>query len=420
MRTVKLAVRSMLFHLGLACLVLLLAAESRAAVFYVDKTDDTLPWPGMHDTSLRAVLLDANNNSESDTIILPEGTYTLTIAGSDDANRSGDLDILDSVIIIGAGPDKTIIDGNAIDRVFDIWGLTTTVIIHNLTIQNGRTTFSGGAGINNRGKLILSNVVIKDNSVIKNSYQPDYSTGGGVYNSGSLEIYNSTISGNRAVRGGGLFTAKATIKQSLFTGNKAMHGSAIQQYGTLQLVNTSIHGNGFDNFDGGRCALAVNETATVSFCTITDNLTFDLSQSSGLCVSSTGQLTLHGTILAGNKRMGTNTNNNCYLETPPTSATYNLEDADTCGFSTATNLINTDPRLGALQNNGGPTLTRALLDGSLAIDYVTVNTGVTVDQRGFNRPVGSWADIGAYEYIPPTPICFPVKSPDGKTAVICL
>ena len=100
-------------------------------------------------------------------------------------------------------------------------------------------------------------------------------------------------------------------------------------------------------------------------------------------------------------------------------ATYNLEDANTCGFSPATNLVDTDPKLGPLQDNGGPTQTRALAADSPAIDYVKINTGVIVDQRGFTRPVGPWADIGAYEYEPP-PLCFPVKSPDGKSAIICL
>ena len=204
----------------------------------------------------------------------------------------------------------------------------------------------------------------------------------------------------------------------------AMFGSGILAGGDLLLENTTIHFNGFDGFDGGRCALAVSGpgTAVVNFCTITDNRTYDTLQSSGLCTIvdsvNTASLTLRGTILAGNKLLGSSTTNNCYLEAALTSATYNLEDANTCGFSTATNQINTDPKLGPLQDNGGPTQTRALAADSPAIDYVRINTGVTVDQRGFTRPVGPWADIGAYEY--ESPVCFPVRSPDGKTAIICL
>jgi hypothetical protein len=66
-----------------------------------------------------------------------------------------------------------------------------------------------------------------------------------------------------------------------------------------------------------------------------------------------------------------------------------------------TDKSNTDPLLGPLQDNGGPTQTRALLEGSPAIDYApTPNVGdPTQDQRGFlynSRP-----DVGAYETLEP-------------------
>jgi hypothetical protein len=65
-----------------------------------------------------------------------------------------------------------------------------------------------------------------------------------------------------------------------------------------------------------------------------------------------------------------------------------------------------DPLLGPLQDNGGPTWTRALLSGSLAIDKGH-SSGSTTDQRGFSRPAddpvvtnvsgGDGGDIGAFE-----------------------
>ena len=57
----------------------------------------------------------------------------------------------------------------------------------------------------------------------------------------------------------------------------------------------------------------------------------------------------------------------------------------------------TDPKLGPLANNGGPTLTMALLPGSPAIDAATSGAPAT-DQRGVPRPVGSFSDFGAYEF----------------------
>ena len=460
MFTATLSVRSLLFVLALVALVLLAATTSRAAVYTVTQTTDSnFPNPDPNILSLRLALSSANQHPGLDLIVIPEGTYTLTIAGSgDNTNLTGDLDILDPVIIQGAGPDKTIIDGNTIDRVFDVVpvpGKDFSVLMVNLTIQNGRVNNveapRGGGGINNWQTLSLSNVVIKNNTVeggvpgggIENNHnltlnkvvvrdntvvatgELSYWIGGGIVNSGTgtLELTETTVSGNRADRGGGLFNGglgTATIERSLFTENRARAGSGIVAYGILNLVNTTIHANTFDGIDGGQCALRVEGTTTVSFCTITDNAS-SREDIAGLCTGDSSILTLRSTILSGNKKPGTITSRNCTFSTPLTSATYNLEDANTCGFLTTTNLINTDPKLGPLQDNGGPTQTRALAADSPAIDYVRINTGVIVDQRGYKRPVGPWADIGAYEYERDvSTFCFPIRSPDGKTAIICL
>ena len=357
MYTVTLSVRSLFFVLALAGLALLPATASPEATYTVNTQDDYLPWlfpdPKI---SLRSALNRANSNPGTDEIILPAGTYTLTRTGSgDDTNSTGDLDILDSVTIIGAGPDKTIIDGQDLnDRVVhlphDGHSQRFNVLISNLTIQNGKLTatdaYDGGGGIYNRQILTLNNVVVRNNSVAGaggGGIQSDHEltlknvvvrgnrveevgdvnsrVGGGIHNMGSLVVTDTLVSGNRADRGGGLFNAglvSATIERSLFTENQAVSGSALLAYGTLELVNTTIHGNNFTLAGGVRCALLVHDTATVSFCTITDNLTNDAFESSGLCTSSTAQLTLRGNILAGNKRIGTPTNNNCTFFTPPT------------------------------------------------------------------------------------------------------
>lgn len=57
-----------------------------------------------------------------------------------------------------------------------------------------------------------------------------------------------------------------------------------------------------------------------------------------------------------------------------------------------------DPKLGPLTNNGGPTLTMALLPGSPAIDAGTSGGAPATDQRGVPRPQGRGVDIGAFEY----------------------
>ena len=62
-------------------------------------------------------------------------------------------------------------------------------------------------------------------------------------------------------------------------------------------------------------------------------------------------------------------------------------------------LSDTNPLLGPLADNGGATLTYALLVGSPAINAGT-NTGCpAIDQRGMSRPLLRTCDIGAYEFV---------------------
>lgn len=83
-----------------------------------------------------------------------------------------------------------------------------------------------------------------------------------------------------------------------------------------------------------------------------------------------------------------------------TSQGHNLDSENSCQFTDTSDLINTDPKFGPLQNNGGNTLTYALLPGSPAIDHGG-NTGCpATDQRGVARPKGAACDIGAYEFVP--------------------
>ena len=81
-----------------------------------------------------------------------------------------------------------------------------------------------------------------------------------------------------------------------------------------------------------------------------------------------------------------------------TSRGYNLSSDDGGGLLTATgDQINTDPMVGPLQDNGGPTWTHALLPGSPAIDKGTAISGFNYDRDGKTRPDGAAWDIGAYE-----------------------
>lgn len=411
MFTVTLSVRSLLLPLASVGLTLLTALES-GAIDVTETSDWPVPLPGY---SLRQALNAANEDTQTDVINIPEGIYTLNMSGPDeDNNIDGDLDIKNSVFIVGKGPEKTFIDGSSLTRVLHIVQAGVSVGLVNLTIQNGMVTNTHnqphGAGILNKATLSLYNVGIKNNT-----NAADNNLGGGIYNDGVLTITNATISGNQALSGGAIYTnnsSETNIERSLLANNQASKGSAVESYGNLQVQNTTVHGN--LAFFGSTIHLAFG-TADISFCTVTNNSS---GFSSAALEWGLASLTLRQTILTANQPADS-IKRNCSNKIA--DATYNLEDANTCGFSTATNLINTDPKLGPLQDNGGPTQTRALAADSPAIDYVRVNTGVIVDQRGFTRPVGPWADIGAYEYERDvSTFCFPIRSPDGKTAIICL
>jgi hypothetical protein len=69
-----------------------------------------------------------------------------------------------------------------------------------------------------------------------------------------------------------------------------------------------------------------------------------------------------------------------------------------CGFNNAVgDMQNTNPELGPLANNGGPTQTLALLSGGPAIDAGSDMACPPIDQRGISRPQGPHCDIGAFE-----------------------
>jgi hypothetical protein len=81
---------------------------------------------------------------------------------------------------------------------------------------------------------------------------------------------------------------------------------------------------------------------------------------------------------------------------PLIDAGYNICSDSTASFSATGSLNNVDPLLGPLADNGGPTPTMLLLNGSPALDAVPVGFPL-VDQRGVARPQGVAADIGAVE-----------------------
>ncbi len=251
-------------------------------------------------------------------------------------------------------------------RVFDV-PAGATVSISGLTISNGTAACSGG-GIASSGTLTISYSTVSGNTMI--GCEVGY--GGGIYNDGVLAVDSSTIVGNVATGflGGGW-------------------AGGIGNFGTMTVVNSTISGNSADNGGG---IFNVSGTATILNSTIASNSAAD----SGGGVRNIDTLHMRNAIVA---------NNTANFSGPDFDGTLASSGDNLFGNSSGgsgyvgSDILDVDPKLSALANNGGPTLTHALRPGSLAIDAGD-NTGApSFDQRGpgFTRVVNGTIDIGAFE-----------------------
>jgi hypothetical protein len=225
-----------------------------------------------------------------------------------------------------------------------------------------------------------------------------------------LTIESSTISGNSASSGGGVSNyADLTIVDSTISGNTATIGGGGIAFGfsTVNINQSTISGNSAAT-GGGIYTSFQNTTLNVSNSTIFANSATGLLTSyprgigGGIANTGVGAANVRSSIIAGNSASAEADLSGAFI-----SGDYNLIQA-TDGLlltgETAHNILGKDPRLGPLQDNGGPTFTHALLAGSPAIDAGATGEA-TKDQRGEPRlydiahyPNGSdGTDIGAFE-----------------------
>jgi hypothetical protein len=337
--------------------------------------------------SLRQTLADANDGDTIDATGL-SGVITLI---------TGELLVGKSVTINGAGADLLAIDGNASSRVFHI-GSGERATISGLAIRNGHED-TIGAGVDNESgaTLTLTNSTINGNTA--GSVGSPAVEGGGIYNLGTLTIVNSTISSNTAGgisgAGGGIFNGGTlTIVNSTVTANTASTGGGVHNAAaatTVTITNSTFSGNLASAY-GGACFNG--GTMQIANSTFSGNSAF-----TGGGVLVFGPLQIGNTIL--NKGvLGANIGS--FGGVTVTSLGYNLSSDNGSGHLTGPgDQINTDPVLGPLQDNGGSTLTHALLRGSPAINAGDPSFTVPpfFDQRGlgFPRVVRRRIDIGSFE-----------------------
>ncbi len=265
-----------------------------ATVVEVTTTQDVIdPNDGL--VSLREAVLEANASPNDYQIVLPAGTYTLTIQGAgEDAALTGDLDILNngSMQIVGAGAGSTTIDGSGLfdptlghgDHIVDVRAGASLDLI-GVMLTGAQTTpsdagaicsFAGsqvnliassvsgnsGVGILNYGQLTITASTIANN------------TGCGIINSGTynqpngrLNVIASTISGDSGNDGGGIYNSGGdlTVTSSSITGNSATrYGGGIYSTGHTSIVNSTLAHNTADRGGGMYCFNASFDVDTIA------------------------------------------------------------------------------------------------------------------------------------------------------------
>ena len=278
---------------------------------------------------------------------------------------------------------------------------------------------SDGGGIHVTGESI---VTVTGGSLNDNRASGD---GGALYNSdtGTLTVTNATIDGNEADRGAGLFqsdgplaTGTSTIQTSTISNGEVNDSGAgvFTQGATTNVLTSTISGN-TASLNGGGLVQDVAGDLNVQSSTVAFNTA---GEAGGGIFKTPGSGTLHANsnIVAGNM----------VLKDPDGAGPLGPLGPDVFGTLTGDlnilqddgtdntlvgigNQNGVDPLIGALADNGGPTLTHALLVGSPAIDAGRDASGIGTDQRGFTRPflgggvpVDDGSDVGAFEsQVPP-------------------
>ena len=321
-------------------------------------------------------------------------------------------------------------------------GSGASLDLSNVVITDNRVDGLGGGGLDNAaGTGQTASVTIADSIISRNSANGlDHTEGlgGGVQNSFfrqqsdatvELTIDRTTISDNTAVDGGGIsngFDVSANLVATLVLTNSTVIGNVVEGSGfvvgtgggvynvngQVTVANSTISGNAangqgsfsdFSGMGGGLANIALSAPSEINLIhtTVVDNVAVGLGGGvANLQFNTVGAVSLLNTLIAGNTAPSQGSCFN-FLGTL-TSLGHNLEDQNNCQLGQVGDLPSTDPLVGLILDNGGPTTTHALLPGSPAVDAADAAACAAppvngTDQRGLVRPRGTDCDIGAYE-----------------------
>jgi CSLREA domain-containing protein len=325
------------------------------------------------------------------------------------AQGTGNVRVIRTTIALNVGGQE----GGGIGVLGDGSALT----VNHCTIRRNIGGFGGG--INATSGTVTNSTITGNTATLA----------GGGFDGSTVTMTGCTVSGNTggSTGGGGIFVFTAILSKCTVSGNSTAGPSGGIGAGTATLSKCTVSGNSA-GYNGGGIAAT---TATVTSCTIAGNsagtngggvwaqeatlLNVTVAENSahtggGLFHNPGGAFSVKNTIVALNLVDATGT-------APDLSGVFTDGGHNLIGIGSGStgiftglngNFVGTmansiDPKLGPLQNNGGPTKTMALLSGSKAIDAGDNAGAPGVDQRGYPRVKdgnfdgSAIVDIGAFE-----------------------
>ncbi len=342
------------------------SAQQFPGVFQVTTRAEGNDGECTRDCTLREAVNLAGQTGQTSSITVPPGVYRLT--GGPLVLRNVSLFGAGLSGGFGAGARSTIIDARGNSRVFEVPAGSSSLAGGVTVTGGGSVTTGGGVLVDAGGQLFLHNATVQGNVAA--------ARGGGIMGLGEVFVLNSTIAGNRVTdgNGGGIASeggGTAQVQASTVTGNSATAaGGGIYAAGELIVAASTIAGNSAASGGG-----LFHDSAAGSI-TIWNSIV-----ASGASGTACGGPIASGGLVTGN-----------------------VSNDASCQFPPGQGVMNVDPLLGPLANNGGPTDTRALRAGSPAINagdaQVCGSSGGT-DQR--RAPFVDNCDIGAFEFggVPP-------------------
>jgi predicted outer membrane repeat protein len=353
--------------------------RSVPSTFTVNTTLDELV-PGDGKVSLREAIMRANSDPGADTIGVPAGVFKLGFGGQ--------FSIGDGVTIQGGGAGLTIVDGQQVDRVFEVLGggsSSIKVILQGLTIRNGNAIGDGGGILVGNADLVIRDCAVTGNRASL--------TGGGISNSGApgtgdVTVVRTIVSRNVAGAGGGLAiygTSQLTAKDSTVRRNlSGSEGGGIRA-ATVMLTNSTVSGNSAATNGGG----ISTTTATLTNSTVSGN---SAGNNGGGIYAGTPALT--NSTVSGNS--AGNDGGGIYAATPAvTNSTVSGNSAATDGggiWAASATLLNCTVVENSAHTGGG--VFRFLLDGTFSVRNTIVALNL-VDFTGTDPDVsGSFTSPG--------------------------